>query len=157
MKDTPTFFRGYKNWYDLFVKMARLLCVLRPVLGQNCNLVLVLSTHLPLFGHIFSCEIKKKPKHFQDGFWPWLKPWCPTSAGPLVGWDSPLWYSCLPSGVERLQAFLRSRFLSLLPSFSFPFYKRTSRNFLFAASPIVPIFWPRLLSHSVSEPFDGKL
>ena len=40
--------------------MARLLCMLCPVLGQNCNLVLVFSTHLPLFGHIFSCERKKQ-------------------------------------------------------------------------------------------------
>lgn len=52
-----------------------------------------------------------------------------------------------------MQGFLRSRFLSLLPSFSFPFYKIPLRNFLSAASPIVPIFWPHLLSHSVSEPF----
>ena len=96
---------------------------------------------------------KNKTQTFSDGFWRWLKRWWPTPAGPLAGWDSPLWHSCLPPGVERLQGFLRSRFLSLLPPFSFPFYKIPLRNFLSAASPIVPIFWPHLLSHSVSEPF----
>ena len=101
--------------------------------------------------------VKEKNKHFQDSFWHWLKHWWPTPAGPLAGWDSPLWHSCLPPGVERLQGFLRSCFLSLLPSFSFPFYKIPFRNFLLAASPIGPIFWPHLPSHLVSEPFDGKL
>ena len=65
----PTFFRRYKNWYNLFVKMASFLCTLCPVLGQNCNLVLIFSTHLPFVGYIFSCErkkIKAKTKPFQE-------------------------------------------------------------------------------------------
>lgn len=49
-----TFPGRHQHRHDLLVKVASFLCILRPVLGQNCNLVLGFSAHLPFFGYIFS-------------------------------------------------------------------------------------------------------
>lgn len=124
--------------------MASFLCPLCPVLGQNCNLVLLFSTHLPFFGYIFSCERKNKSNtHFQELAFGssslshlnkhWPPP--PTLAGSLVGWET----CCVGNLASHWQwkcCSDSSHFLFLLPLFSF-LYNFKLRNFLCAGSPVV--------------------
>lgn len=56
---TLTFSGRHQHWHNLLVKVASFLRMLRPILGQNCNLVLGLSAHLPFFGYVFSWEEEK--------------------------------------------------------------------------------------------------